>query len=294
MKLAGGLHYIDGPQGHGKSYFAVRRIHRALWANQYVVTNIPLLPGWSERMVTHDRMRSLRMGRSELVRHYESLYIHTDAIGDLFRFDIPCRVCGAQRRPDDGRCANGHKLGEGRALAIWDESHNDLNNRSWNEKGRDVLLKGATQLRKLGFVAFLVTQHQDNTDAALRRVCGWRVRMMNMREHSRGLFGFRVIPFNFFVASYYPANTVETTPGSAAFYERFLLGWQKRLYDSWGIYSGLYDDLLPLGDRIALPPAGEALTRRSRGGAVPASERHGHWWEELAVELPEDELPKVA
>lgn len=281
MRLGGGLHYLDGPQGHGKSYYSVRAIHRAMWRGQYVVTNVRLLPGWAERMVRHESLvRRLRVSKRELVRQYESLYVHTDVIGDVFRFDIPCKACGALRDAETGKCTNGHPMGEGRALMVWDEAHNDLNNRSWQESSRQVLMKGATQLRKLGYVALLVTQHKDNTDAALRRVCGWRIRMVNLKEHARGPLGFTVIPVAFFIAGYYPANTEEEKGQKAATYERFFLGWQKRLYDSWGIYSGLYEDLAPLGDRVVLPPAGAALAPYG-AGVVPPDKRLGAWWRDL-------------
>src|SRR4051794_39882939 len=107
----------------------------------------------------------------------------------------------------------------------------------------------------MGYIGVLISQHQDNTDAALRRVAGWRIRMTNQRERVR-LLGLRVMPIPFFIASYFPANDPLTPQAKPQFYERFFLTWHKKLYDSHGIFAGLFDDLAPLGDRITLPAPG--------------------------------------
>ena len=53
MKVAGGLNYVTGPMGAGKSLYGVRRIVAQLIAGGYAVTNVELLPGWSERVAWH-------------------------------------------------------------------------------------------------------------------------------------------------------------------------------------------------------------------------------------------------
>ena len=293
--LGGGLHYLDGPQGHGKSYHGQHRMIQALRQGRYVVTNQPFLPGWSRVCAAHDHYNRARYGRAEVQRWYESRYLYTDRIGDLFRFDLPCQKCGAPRREPGGPsvCANGHALREGRGLAVWDEAHNDLGNRSWQEQGREVLLKGATQLRKLGWSALLVTQSKENTDAGLRRVCGWRVRMTNLQKTTR-LPIIKVSPFPrpFFIAAYYVANVPAESQGSQEpeFYDRFLLRWPKRTYDTLGIFAGLFTDLAELGDRIVLPAPGATFPRRRRGEVVPAVAGSGRWWRELVGENSDEEI----
>jgi hypothetical protein len=124
---------------------------------------------------------------------------------------------------------------------VWDEGHNDLNNRSWRDDGRAAILEWGTQLRKLGFLGFLLSQHADNTDAALRRICNYRIRLQNQREATRVL-GMRITPWPLFIASWYqthaalPSAHLRAQPLRV---ERYFLGWHRHLYDTHGLYHGL-------------------------------------------------------
>ena len=55
MKVAGGLNYVTGPMGAGKSLYGVRRIVAHITAGRYAVTNVELLPG--EEAVVVGRIR---------------------------------------------------------------------------------------------------------------------------------------------------------------------------------------------------------------------------------------------
>jgi hypothetical protein len=256
MRVGGGLNYVTGPMGAGKTLFGVRKITAALFAAQYVVTNVELLPGWSDRMARHASPRAwLDAGyRARLAAVYESHYICERDLSEAMRYRPP-------------------GTGEARALFMWDETHNDLNNRDWRKDGRAEILRWATQLRKLGFVGFLLSQHADNTDAGLRRVCNFQVRLQNQREQHRVLgMRLRFLPA-LFLAGWYPAHLVGSGMRVQPYkLERYFLTWHKRLYDSWGLFHGLDESLdeatapiyLPLGGRQAVarattPPAGEVV-----------------------------------
>jgi hypothetical protein len=62
------------------------------------------------------------------VKKFSSHYVFTTELDEAVRYRLPGK-------------------GEGRGLFVWDEAHNDLNNRNWRDAGRDELLKWATQLR---------------------------------------------------------------------------------------------------------------------------------------------------
>lgn len=256
MKVGGGLNYVTGPMGSGKSYYGVRRIVDAVTAGHYVVTNVELLPDAAERIGHHYSPFSKAKAR-RVADKVRGFYIFETELTEAIRYRLPGR-------------------GEARGLFVWDESHNDLNNRNWrerqkanaNDRGTDNLLEWATQLRKLGFVGYLLSQHSDNTDAALRRVCNFQVRLQNQREQTRAL-GVRITPWPLFLALWYPTN-VPLTVGRAPQpikVERYMLGWYRHLYDTHGLYHGLDTDdeslgvvRLPDGGRRADAPAGARPT----------------------------------
>jgi len=233
MKVGGGLYYVEGPMGAGKSLYGVRRIRETLWSGGHVVTNLEL----RDTAFAHLALRVTRNGRrrGELEHKFRSLYHYEPDWTNVMSYRLGCHACG--RNP----AVCGHKPKESRGLFLWDEGHNDLNNRSWREEGRNVLLEWATQLRKLGFAGYLLTQHADNTDAALRRVCGYRVRLQNQREHTR-VFGVRFTPIPLFLAAWYPTHLAigrGAHPPQPVKPERYFLDWHRHLYDTHGLYHGL-------------------------------------------------------
>ncbi len=261
MKVGGGLNYVTGPMGSGKSLYGTREIVGRLLRGQYVVTNVELLPDAFDRIGRHVSRTSRRKAQ-RVSDNCRAFYVYENELTEAIRY----RPAGK---------------GEARASFVWDEGHNDLNNRNWKERqtkyatkaGTDGLLEWATQLRKLGFVGYLLSQHADNTDAALRRVCNYQVRLQNQKEQTR-LLGMRITPLPLFLAYWYPTNialtNVRVKPMKV---ERYFLGWHRHLYDTMGLYHGLDTDAeddfsiaLPLGGRRAL--SGEAGKPEARTVAV--------------------------
>lgn len=245
MKVGGGLNYVTGPMGAGKSLYATRRIVEYVVAGKYAITNVELTPGWEYRVARHVSPLADAAKRDRIARRLRGFYVYETELAEAMLYDVPGK-------------------GEARALFIWDEGHNDLNNRNWreraakyaNEAGADELLEWATQLRKLGFVGFLLSQHQDNTDAALRRVCNHVIRLQNQREQTR-LLGLRVTPWPLFLAAWYPAHLAfkganQLTPVKV---ERYFLGWHRNLYDTMGVYHGVAEQSIN-GRRRLLPVGG--------------------------------------
>jgi len=272
MKVGGGLNYVTGPMGAGKSLYGVRYLVDAVISGRYCVTNVELVPDAPERIARHYGRLSTAAKRRTIADKVRRYYVHETKLGEAIRYRLPGK-------------------GEARGVLIWDEGHNDLNNRSWRERrelfkndrtGGDVLLEWATQLRKLGFVGFLLSQHMDNTDAALRRVCNFAVRLQNQREQTR-LLGMRVTPWPLFLAYWYPANIgLAGSRIPPVKIERYFLSWHRNLYDTFGLFHGLDADAddalglhrLPEGGRpLAKPVAPTTRSRRPAGATASPSQR---------------------
>src|SRR3954451_5030693 len=138
---SGGLNYVVGPMGSGKSMFGVRTIVTALLSGRYVITNVRLYDGW-ESMVCRrefpaDWRNPERRARREawLGGHY----VYVTSLAEAMRFRLPPPE-GHDERP---RVVEGKppsvkpELMEGRGVCVWDESHNELNNREYQGHGRD-------------------------------------------------------------------------------------------------------------------------------------------------------------
>jgi hypothetical protein len=251
MKVGGGLNYVTGPMGAGKSLYGVRRIVEAVTSGRYVVTNVELHPDAFDRMATHvARFSASRAVRRKYAERFRSLYVLERQLEEAVRYRLPGK-------------------GEARGLFVWDEAHNDLNNRNWRDDGRQELLGWATQLRKLGYVGYLLSQHADNTDAALRRVCNFQVRLQNQREQTR-LLGLRVTPWPLFLAIWLPTNTPLVSKQKPLKVERYFLDWHRNLYDTHGLYGSLHEELHD--DRAIMLPAGG---RGAETQSLPSPEPEG-------------------
>lgn len=247
MKTGGGLNYVTGPMGAGKTLYAVRRIVEYLVTGRYVVTNVELRPGWEARVSRHVARMATDAKRARIERKLASYYIFEPELPEAMKYRLPGE-------------------GEARGLFVWDEGQNDLNNRNWRDEGRSDILRWATQLRKLGFVGFLLSQHLDNTDAALRRVCNFAIRLQNQREQTR-LLGIRVTPWPLFLAYWYPAHIgLAGSRAQVVKVERYFLDWHRHIYDTWGLYHGLAgsDD----AGVVLLPPDGRPAARPLPAPAV--------------------------
>jgi Zonular occludens toxin (Zot) len=235
MKVGGGLNYVVGPMGSGKSLYGVRRIVQSVLSGQYAVTNVQLYDDAPER-IAHHLARTSKKKRALVERKVRAHYIYETDLAEAMRYRLPGR-------------------GEARGVFVWDETHNDLNNRAWQKDDRGALLEWATQLRKLGYVGYLLSQHQENTDAQLRRVSNHIIRLQNQREQTR-LLGVRVTPWPLFLAVWVPTHLALSGPVKPAKVERYFLGWHRHLYDTHGLYHGLagesddaYVIRLPAGGR---------------------------------------------
>jgi hypothetical protein len=256
MKVGGGLNYVTGPMGSGKSLFGVRKIVQATLAGQYAITNVRLYDDWAERVARHYFWYCLPATRRNVAAKLRAHYVFEEDLQRAMRYRVPGK-------------------GEARAVFVWDEGHNDLNNRDWRKDGRDDILKWATQLRKLGFVGYLLSQHADNTDAALRRVANFHIRLQNQREQQRVL-GLRLTPWPLFLAFWVPAHLGQQGARVAPVkLERYFLSWHRKLYDTWGLFHGLSDGDLA-GSDVELLPEGGRLTDESVGRPLPGKEDLPH------------------
>ena len=248
MKIGGGMSYIVGPMGSGKTLRAVRGICDALCRHEYVVTNVPLKDGWADLIARHASPLGSKAKRQKIADKLQRYYIFTEGLEDATLILTGATFPGAR---------------EGRVKWFWDESHNDLNNRTW--QGRSVqdeerkveraaridLLEVTTQFRKLGIEGYLLSQHTDNTDAQVRRACNFVIKMQNQREQTR-MLGMRVTPWPLFLAFWYPANVVlgKAEPLKV---ERYFLSWHRHLYDTMSLYHGLKG---LEGERYEIPAEG--------------------------------------
>lgn len=263
MKVGGGLNYVTGPMGSGKSLYGTRRIVEYVTSGKHCVTNVELYPEAPERIAAHMGRFSTKRKRQRIADNVRRYYHLETTLTEALRYRVPGR-------------------GEARALFVWDETHNDLNNRNWRERqkanatgsGVDSVLEWATQLRKLGFVGFLLSQHHENTDAALRRVCNYLVRLQNQRENAR-IMGVRVTPIPLFLAWWYATNIPQGSTQKPVKAERYFLSWHKNLYDTHGLYHGVAEAetnsnliWLPAAGEAALPPKGEAAPPGQAAGLI--------------------------
>lgn len=281
----GGLSYVVGTMGSGKSMFGVKMIVQALVSGKYVVTNCALLPGWSEKVVDWYLPTRNQGERAARARCLEGLYIYEQSILTAMRYRPPCAKCGASWEGSGLPCGHSGSFQEGRAFFVWDETHNDLNNRDWDGAGdskeerqedkrrKRLLIRWATQLRKLGYVGYLLSQHHENTDKQLQRVCNFIIRVQNQRN-SEGVWLARLLPprFALFLVFHYPAH-LATDSGSFGRqahtkFERYFLPRERHLYDSWATYHGIDDESSLETSPIALPSGG-----RPQLVAVPADGR---------------------
>ncbi len=246
MNIGGGLRYVTAPMGGGKSLYSVKRIIAYLIAGKYVITNVRLYDDFAETAAKHiARTRpSKRALVADRLRRY---YIYETSLEDAIRYRVPGK-------------------GETRALMVWDEAHNDLNNRTYKDRSQ-AILEWATQLRKLGYEGILISQSHENTDAQLRRICNYIVRVQNQREVIRmPLLNTRLlfVP-KLFLAYWYMTNVPQGSKQKPVKVERYFMGYAKDLYDTMDLYHGVGDDEL-VGNVIRLPQGG-----RAQGEHPPAS-----------------------
>lgn len=211
------INYITGTLGAGKSMYGARLAGRALLSGKVVATNVRFVDGWVDivlsknpyyRMGNKDRKRGLR---DDMLRRYA----YVPNIWEL----LSARL---------------HGRGEGRGVMLLDEAHNEVNNRNWADANQQESLNKLTLARKRGWHTYVISQHIDNTDAAIRRIATVHIRCLNWQQMTRvPVIGISPLPFPIFLAQAYAVNQASNVSASKRLYgELYRVGWYARLYDT--------------------------------------------------------------
>lgn len=201
------IELITGSPGSGKSYYAVRKVVDSILRGRVVVTNIPLVPDFAEKLAkrgwhkwsseNHIQQRQLK---------YESLLYVSENLEDLLRV----RVEGTQ---------------EGRADMILDECQRLIDSRTWDQGvgmtkdeailARKMLIDFFSAHRHYGYNVYLLTQDFRNIDARVQRLYEYIVFLKNLRRVK--LLGIPMFPVNIFVAVRYWNDRVKTKISVSSF-----------------------------------------------------------------------------
>lgn len=212
------IHYVTGTLGAGKSYYGARKIARALLTGRVVATNMQLVEGWERIILSHAHYYKLagKSRRAEYEREIRTRYQYVPDIEILIGSMI-------------------HGYGEARGIRVIDEAHNEVNNREWMSNNQKTQLRKMALARKRGWDDYILAQHKDNTDMALRRIASVEVMLMNWRQLLQvPFFQTKVLPFHLFLALAYSMNL----PGQVKrdkkvlWRELYPLGWEKNIYNT--------------------------------------------------------------
>jgi hypothetical protein len=246
------IYYVTGPLGSGKSYYAARKTARALLEGRVVIGNLELNEGWEKVVAAHNPW--CRFSRKRRA-WYESDLLRRYAFEPSLEAMTRLRVRGR---------------GEGRALLVIDEAHNDLNNRDWMRQESREFLRWLTLARKKGFTVYVLSQHKDNTDAGARRIATAQIQLVNWRQVARiPILGVPLLPWPLFLAiarhnsEAYPTGVLRERP---LWREFFPLGWHRHIYGTHQLFGETdADDAvwlpLPPGQRyVPVDPLDGSLT----------------------------------
>lgn len=212
------IHYVTGVLGAGKSYYGAKKIATALLSGRVAMTNMRLVEGWEKIILSHAPY--YKFAKEDRRRNFER------EIRERYAYvpDIEILIGGMI-----------HGRGEGRGVRVIDEAHNEVNNREWASKNQKLQLRKMALARKRGWDDYILAQHADNTDAALRRIASVEVRLLNWRQLLQmPIFHTKLLPFNLFLAQAFPLNL----PGNVRRQNKILwrelygLGWEKAVYDT--------------------------------------------------------------
>lgn len=216
------IYYVTGPLGAGKSYYAVRKMAKALIDGRAVIGNVELAPDWAERVIGHHPLArfSGRRARKEYALELRTRYLYEPSLEKLGHVRVRGR-------------------GEGRALLVLDEAHNDLNNRDWQSSENKQFLRWLTLARKYGFLVYFISQHKLNTDAGARRIATLEVRLVNFKQVTRvPVAGTPLVPIPVFQArTYLNDEAIPEAKKKALYRETFFLGWQRKLYGTHQLFE---------------------------------------------------------
>jgi len=89
--------------------------------------------------------------------------------------------------------------------------------------------------RKRGWDDYILAPHRDNTDAALRRISGGEIKLINWRQLViLPFFQTKLLPFNLFLAMAFPLSGQRHARKTKVLWrELYGLGWQKNIYDTF-------------------------------------------------------------
>jgi hypothetical protein len=230
VKIDGGLSFVVGPMGAGKTLHEVRHGVATMLASKWWVTNVPLYDDALYRIARRVAWLS-GANRRRVYDNLQRRYVFTDDLEHALRHAVHRSL----RRPGDAMC----RLG-------WDESLADLNSREWDggrgktKDDRAELFERVPMLRKNGVAGFLLVQHEELLDKNARRIANWYVRLQNQRENHR-LLGMRVkvLP-PLFLAYWYQGNAPIARSSASVKpvrIERYFLSWHRNLYDTLGLYG---------------------------------------------------------
>lgn len=245
---------VTGPPGSGKSYYAVRKAADALEKGKFVITNVPMVPDWQDRVADRHLLRWAMPGRRKALKaRWRGRVLH---IGDDFSQLRKVRLKGQ---------------GEGRGVVVLDEAHVWMNSRLWRDDDRLEIVNWFSQHRKLGFDVYLITQDANNIDRQVRALFEYHVHLRNLKKMK--VAGVPVSPINVFLAIW----KWHAAKGTVVKREAYRLNWTKGLYDTMGMYgenARTPDDVLWLPRPAALhAPTGTAPGRATSGAAAGAARR---------------------
>jgi hypothetical protein len=158
--------------------------------------------------------------------------------------------------------------GEGRGLRVFDEAHNELNNREWEKDEQKLMLKRLSLSRKRGWEDYIISQHKKNTDVAIRRIAHSEIQVVDFQKLVViPILGTKLLPFHFFRANEYKLE--ENAMGGEKLGKRirmefYTLNWWKNIYDTFEDYE-FEDTLDDFG--IVLPLTLAQLLAATEGGA---------------------------
>ena len=227
--------YVTGILGAGKSYYGARKIADGLLRGKVVATNMQLVEGWEELILKRSpyyRASSKKEGfRKELRSRYA--YI-PDA-----EYLISATIKGK---------------GESRGIRVLDEAHNELNNREWMAENQKTILRRMALARKRGWDDYILAQHKDNTDMALRRISGVEVKLVNWRQVLKvPFFQTQLLPFHLFLAMAFSMNSHVRREKKVLWRELYGLGWQSKIYDTFEDFDSRGGNVIDLRSKEGFP-----------------------------------------
>lgn len=243
---------VTGTPGAGKGVYAVRKSVEAIETGKVLVTNVPMVADWTERVAYRHPLRIFIPGRrKKLAERYQRRVRYVESLEELARVRVP---------GDE----------EGRWIAVIDEAGDFLNAREWKQEGRIQNVAWFNKHRHLGADVYLIAQDLENLDRQVRTKAEYVCRLRNLRRMK--VAGIPISPVNLFLAITRwndPAKTVARR-------EAYTLNWTKDLYWTHGAVDreGPPEDAIWLPEPAPPPPSlGQATASASSAAGAGARRR---------------------